>query len=67
MDTLPSVIIQALENFRPLTRVEVFETFTPHLYQHLDARGQLRWASALCGALLYITSISRALNQTPTV
>jgi hypothetical protein len=25
-----------------------------HLYQHLDARGQIRWASALCGALLYV-------------
>jgi hypothetical protein len=25
-----------------------------HLYQHLDARGHLRWASALCGALLYV-------------
>lgn len=25
-----------------------------HLYQHLDARGQMRWASALCGALLYV-------------
>jgi hypothetical protein len=25
-----------------------------HLYQHLDARGQMRWASALCGSLLYV-------------
>jgi DDE superfamily endonuclease len=25
-----------------------------HLYQHLDARGQMRWASMLCGALLYV-------------
>jgi Transposase DDE domain len=25
-----------------------------HLYQHLDARGQMRWASVLCGALLYV-------------
>jgi DDE superfamily endonuclease len=25
-----------------------------HLYQHLDAQGHLRWASALCGALLYV-------------
>jgi hypothetical protein len=25
-----------------------------HLYRHLDARGQMRWASALCGALLYV-------------
>ncbi len=28
MNILPSVIIQLLENFRPLMRVEVFETFT---------------------------------------
>src|SRR5688572_11535280 len=27
MNILPSVIIQLLENFRPLMRVEVFETF----------------------------------------
>jgi hypothetical protein len=25
-----------------------------HLYQHLDAQGQMRWVSALCGALLYV-------------
>jgi hypothetical protein len=25
-----------------------------HLYQHLDARGKMRWASVLCGALLYV-------------
>jgi hypothetical protein len=25
-----------------------------HLYQHLDARGRMRWSSALCGALLYV-------------
>jgi hypothetical protein len=25
-----------------------------HLYQHLDAQGRLRWASVLCGALLYV-------------
>ena len=25
-----------------------------HLYQFLDEQGQLRWASALCGALLYV-------------
>jgi DDE superfamily endonuclease len=25
-----------------------------HLYQHLDARGQMRWSSVLCGALLYV-------------
>jgi DDE family transposase len=25
-----------------------------HLYEHLDAQGQRRWASALCGALLYV-------------
>jgi hypothetical protein len=25
-----------------------------HLYQHLDEQGQMRWASALCGALLYV-------------
>lgn len=25
-----------------------------HLYQYLDARGQMRWSSALCGALLYV-------------
>jgi hypothetical protein len=25
-----------------------------HLYQYLDARGQVRWSSALCGALLYV-------------
>ena len=25
-----------------------------YLYQHLDGKGQLRWASALCGALLYV-------------
>jgi hypothetical protein len=25
-----------------------------HLYQYLDARGQMRWASALCAALLYV-------------
>jgi Transposase DDE domain len=25
-----------------------------HLYKHLDAQGQRRWASALCGALLYV-------------
>jgi hypothetical protein len=25
-----------------------------HLYQHLDDRGQMRWASVLCGALLYV-------------
>ena len=25
-----------------------------HLYQHLDAQGQMRWASVLCGALLYV-------------
>ena len=28
MNILPSVIIHLLENFRPLMRVEVFETFT---------------------------------------
>src|SRR5215510_16021312 len=28
MTILPSVILQLLENFRPLMRVEVFETFT---------------------------------------
>jgi hypothetical protein len=28
MNILPSVIVQLLENFRPLMRVEVFETFT---------------------------------------
>ncbi|MBO0799619.1 MAG: hypothetical protein J2P31_12425 [Blastocatellia bacterium] len=28
MNILPSVIIELLENFRPLMRVEVFETFT---------------------------------------
>lgn len=25
-----------------------------HLYQYLDARGQMCWASALCGALFYV-------------
>lgn len=25
-----------------------------HLYQHLDEQGQMCWASALCGALLYV-------------
>lgn len=25
-----------------------------HLYQYLDARGQMSWASVLCGALLYV-------------
>lgn len=25
-----------------------------HLYQYLDARGQIIWASVLCGALLYV-------------
>ncbi len=25
-----------------------------HLYQHLDQQGQMCWASALCGALLYV-------------
>lgn len=25
-----------------------------YLYQHLDEQGRLRWASALCGALLYV-------------
>lgn len=25
-----------------------------HLYQHLDEQGRMRWASALCGALLYV-------------
>lgn len=25
-----------------------------HLYQHLDDRGQMRWASMLCGVLLYV-------------
>jgi len=25
-----------------------------HLYQHLDARGQMSWVSVLCGALLYV-------------
>lgn len=25
-----------------------------HLYQHLDEQGRMHWASALCGALLYV-------------
>jgi hypothetical protein len=29
-----------------------------HLYQHLDAAGQRRWASALCGTLLYVKGLS---------
>jgi hypothetical protein len=29
-----------------------------HLYQHLDAAGERRWASALCGALLYVKGLS---------
>lgn len=39
-----------------------------HLYQHLDARGQMRWASALCGALLYVKgrSIPALVGQLAT-
>jgi hypothetical protein len=29
-----------------------------HLYQYLDAEGRLRWASLLCGALLYVKGLS---------
>jgi hypothetical protein len=39
-----------------------------HLYQYLDARGQMHWASALCGALLYVKgrSIPTLVGQLAT-